>query len=208
MPTPGTEHVQVAATKQLSAGPGRLAPARIRVSGTDIPYAGGRAPTTVDAYDVEGLGAATLIVGYDPSILEATSCVRGSEFDFGLCNMEYDRDDDGTADSVRFNVVSIGGVSSSSDVPLNLVTIVFEGIGGAGARSAIELEVITFTDTDGKPIQSAAENGRVEIGHAPSPTPGPSPTPSGTAGPSPTPGPSHTPSPGDYLAYLPSLSRP
>ena len=78
-------------------------------------------PVTVT--DVQKLGAASVLVGYDPASLKPVACQRGPAFDVGVCNRTYDRNGDGTADAVLFAVLSLNGVSTTDTaVPLANIT--------------------------------------------------------------------------------------
>jgi hypothetical protein len=115
--------------------------------------------------EVQGLGAATVVVGYDPAVLGVAGCQPNPEFDLGLCNPQFDRDADGEPDAVRFNVVSLGGLSAVDDVPLNLADITWAVAGRpeVGTVSTLEVEVLTFDRWDATPITVAAENGQVTV---------------------------------------------
>ena len=78
-------------------------------------------PVTVT--DVQKLGAASVLVGYDPASIKPVACQRGPAFDVSVCNRTYDRDGDGTADAVLFAVLSLNGVSTTGTaVPLANIT--------------------------------------------------------------------------------------
>lgn len=62
------------------------------------PGLGAAFPITVAG--VENLGAASVLVGYDPARLKPVAWQRGPAFDVGARNLAYDRDGDGTADAV------------------------------------------------------------------------------------------------------------
>ena len=114
---------------------------------------------------MQGLGAATVVVGYDPAVLEVAGCRPNPEFDLGLCNPQFDRDEDGEPDAVRFNVVSLEGLSAADDAPLNLADITWAVVGRpeVGTVSTLEVEVLTFDAWDATPIDVSAENGQVTV---------------------------------------------
>ena len=122
----------------------------------------------VEAAQVQNLGAATVVVGYDPAVLTVAGCQRNRAFDVGLCNTTYDRDDDGTPDAVRFNLVSLGGLSTTDGNALRLADIAWRVAASPspGTIIMLEVKVPTFTDTDGFPISVSAENGQVTVGIA------------------------------------------
>ena len=107
-----------------------------------------RTPCTVT--DVQKLGAATVVVGYDPASLKPVACQRGPAFDVGVCNRTYDRDGDGTADAVFFTVLSLNGVSTPTGTAVPLVNITWQAVAAVPDErtTALTVEVRTFTDTD------------------------------------------------------------
>lgn len=121
---------------------------------------------------VSKLGAATVLVTYDSSIVKATTCQRNAAFDVGLCNTTYDYNSDGIADAVLFNVVSLQGVSTG-DTPVTLVNISWEAAAGVqpSAVADLHVEVQTFTDTNGSPMLVAAQDGQITIKAGPTPIP-------------------------------------
>ena len=128
---------------------------------------GGTITLPVETIEVQNLGAATVMVGYDPAVLQVAGCQRNPAFDFGLCNSQFDGDDDGLPDAVRFNVLSLDGLSAGQETPLNLVNITWALVGRPDVEIAITpVEVLTFTDPDGIPIGVSAENGQVTVGTA------------------------------------------
>jgi hypothetical protein len=126
----------------------------------------------VQARSVSKLGAATVLITYDPSILKATTCQRNTAFDVGLCNTAHDSNADGIADAVLFNVVSLQGVTAS-DTPIMLVNISWEAAAGVQAPAATDLrvEVQTFTDTNGSPMAVTAQDGQITLKAGPTPVP-------------------------------------
>ena len=137
----------------------------VRAGSGSIPQDAGTLTLPVEALGVQGLGAATVVVGYDPAVLEVAGCRPNPEFDLGLCNPQFDRDEDGEPDAARFNVVSPGGLSAPDDVPLNLADITWAVVGrpDAGTVAALEIEVLTFDRWDATPISVTTENGQVTV---------------------------------------------
>ena len=119
----------------------------------------------VEAIGVQNLGATTVMVGYDPTLLQAVGCQRNPEFDLGLCNLQFDQDDDGVPDAVCFNVISLNGLSATEEVPLNLTDITWAVVGRPCLKitNTLEVEVLTFTDPYAIPISVSAENGQVTV---------------------------------------------
>jgi hypothetical protein len=119
-------------------------------------------PVTVT--DVQKLGAATVVVGYDPASLKPVACQRGPAFDVGVCNRTYDRDGDGTADAVLFAVLSLNGVSTTGTaVPLANITWQAVAAVQSETTAALTVEVRTFTDTDGRPLAFTTQNGQITL---------------------------------------------
>lgn len=96
------------------------------------------------------LGAATIEVRYDPSVLDATACSAdpNAVFDSALCNPDFDND--GIApDIVRFNVASISGVSGD----VSLADITFQDVGCLpGSTINLDAAISVFADPAGSPI--------------------------------------------------------
>ncbi len=123
---------------------------------------------SVEAAQVQGLGAATVDVIYDSTVLTAAGCQRNPVFNIGLCNMAYDSNRDGTPDTVKFNVVSPDGLSAPDGTPLRLADIAWRVSGSPDPGTTITLEVKTwtFTDTDGVQMSVSPENGQIVFGIA------------------------------------------
>lgn len=140
----------------------------VRAGSGSILQAGSPITLPVEAGQVQDLGAATVVVGYDPAVLTVAGCRRNPAFNVGLCNTDFDRNDDGTPDAVHFNLVSLDGLSAPDGTPLSLVDIgwIVDGSPDPGSAIILEVEVPTFTDTDALPISVSAENGQVMIGIA------------------------------------------
>lgn len=137
----------------------------VRAGSGSILQNGGVVTLPVEAVGVRDLGAATVVVGYDPAVLEVAGCRHNPEFDLGMCNPDFDRDEDGTPDAVRFNVISLEGRSTTDDVPLNLVDVTWAVAGQPDAETVATLgiEVLTFDRWDATPITVAAENGQITV---------------------------------------------
>ncbi len=127
----------------------------------------------IQVTNVQKLGAATVLVTYDPASVKAAACQRNTAFDVGLCNTAYDRNADGTADAVLFNVVSLQGVSAG-ETPVALVNITWQAASGVQppAYADLGVQVQTFADVDANPLAVTAQGGRItiEIGSPPAPT--------------------------------------
>lgn len=119
-------------------------------------------PVTV--IDVQKLGAATVVVGYDPASLKPVACQRGPAFDVGVCNRTYDRNGDGIADAVLFAVLSLNGVSTT-DTAVPLANITWQAVVAVQSETTTDLsvEVRTFTDTDGLLLTYTTQDGRITL---------------------------------------------
>jgi hypothetical protein len=119
-------------------------------------------PITVTS--VQKLGAASVLVGYDPASLKPVACQRGPAFDVGVCNRSYDRDGDGTADAVFFAVLSLNGVSAT-DAAVPLTNITWQAVAAVQDKevTALTVEVRTFTNTDGVPMTYTTQDGQFTL---------------------------------------------
>jgi len=168
-------------------------------------------PLPVQAANVTRLGAATVQIGYDPALLRVTDCQRNPVFDVGLCNTALDRDRDGVADAVLFNVVSLSGISAAGS-PVTLAQITWAAATTAAATAALTVTIETFTDADGIPIPVTAVDGQIVIAAAatspPTATSSPTATPTSTTTPTlfPTSTPTTTPTAVTRKIWLPLIS--
>lgn len=146
----------------------------------------------VEVTEVVGLGAATIVAGFDPMMLTAADCARNPAFDVGLCNIGYDRDGDGVTDAVLFNVISLEGVSTGGGAAVTLVEITWVAGPQAGAgATTVDVAVQTFADTDAQPLAVRSESGQITL----------------TAGSTPTPTPTSVPHSGQNGLYLPFIAE-
>jgi hypothetical protein len=136
-------------------------------------------PITVTS--VQKLGAASILVGYDPASLKPVACQRGPAFDVGVCNRSYDRDGDGTADAVLFAVLSLNGVSAT-DTAVPLANITWQAVAAVQEEkvTVLTVEVRTFTNTDGVPMTYTTQDGQITLLTPPPPTMTPTPTATAT----------------------------
>lgn len=141
-------------------------PAVVAAAGSSL-TSGAPGPSAVFPITVTGvqnLGAATVVVGYDPARLKPVACQRGPAFDVGVCNRSYDRNGDGTADAVLFAVLSLNGVSATgSAVPMANIT--WQAVAAVQNQEAtvLTVEVRTFTNTDGFPITYTTQDGQITL---------------------------------------------
>lgn len=144
------------------------ASAVVRAGSGAILQVGSPITLPLEVIQVQDLGAVTVIVGYDPAVLTVAGCRRNPAFNVGLCNTALDRDADGTPDAVYFNLVSLNGLSALDGEPLSLVEIAWlvDGDPEPGTATSFKVDVTTFADTDGLPMDVSAENGQVTVGIA------------------------------------------
>ncbi len=118
------------------------------------------------------LGAATVLITYDPASVRPAACRRNTAFDVGLCNTAYDHNADGTADAVLFNVVSLQGVSAGA-TPVTLVDITWQATAGVQppAYTDLGVQVETFTDVNATPFAVTTQGGRITIEEGSAPPP-------------------------------------
>lgn len=208
-----TNHLQAS---QLTAGVAMpLGPALVQASGGQIPVNGGSAPLLVLVSGVTELGASTVVIGYDAAVLSPSGCKRSASFDVTLCNTAYDHNKNGVPDSVRFNAVSISGVTIGISQTLTMAEITWSTTQTAtvGGSTVLSVTVDTFTDTEGLPIPVTTQNGVITFGPESTPTPTltatatATHTTTSTASPTPTQTPTLTPTP-PLAIYLPLLRRP
>jgi hypothetical protein len=137
-----------AITTLVRAGSGQVAPG----ASITVPVTADNVPA------VSPLGAATIEVRYDPSVLDATACNvdPGGIFDSGFCNPDYD-DDGVDPDAVRFNATSVLGVSGDA----LLTDITFDAVGQPGHTSVLNVAIFTFADPDGSPVPVTGQDGQI-----------------------------------------------
>ena len=146
----------------VAAGPD--ATATVLAAGGKLVSGSAVANLPIQVINVEKLGAATVLVGFDPALLSATGCQRNASFDVGLCNRSVDRNGDGKADAVLFNVVSLAGMSAGA-APLTLATITWQAVGAVtnDTLTTLGVQVQTFADVSGNPLAHVAQDGAVVV---------------------------------------------
>jgi uncharacterized repeat protein (TIGR01451 family) len=108
------------------------------------------------------LGAATIEVRYDPTVVTAVACSvdPAGLFDSKTCNPYY------KTDTVRFNLASLSGVTGN---PL-LANVTFRAIGSPGGSSVLDVVPQVFVDPSGNPIPVTDQDGQIRITGELSPT--------------------------------------
>ena len=126
--------------------------------------AGATAPVSVTMVitGAHRVGAATILLEYDPQVVRPVSCTRlATELDGGACNAAFDP----VMGLVKFNMLSSGGVTGT----LPVYSIGFEAASGApaGAASGLRLIVEHLADPAGAPLSWHAASGRIVVAAGP-----------------------------------------
>lgn len=120
------------------------------------------------------LGAASLTLHYDPTVVQAVSCDHdpsNRSIGYGECNIAFEDDRNGT-DSVRINLANTTGVSGE----YQLAMLTFQTVGTAGSESPLTIEMRTAADETGAPLDATVTNATVRIQSSGAGTPVPTPT--------------------------------
>jgi hypothetical protein len=154
----------------------------------ELPLGGATRVFAVNVSNVQNLGAATVRVAYDPAQIIPVAYQRNPAFPTGFHNLHFDQNGDGTADTVRFNVISTDGISATAGVQLPMASITWQTTGTAtlAASTILSVTVDTFADARGIAMPVAAQSGVITFVAAPSATPTATPTPTATAAPTAT----------------------
>ncbi|MDQ1300794.1 MAG: hypothetical protein QG637_714, partial [Chloroflexota bacterium] len=105
-------------------------------------------------HDAADLGAATLALRFDPTVLQATSCAVRNDHDLsGGCAI--------LADQVRASLIASAGLTGTQR--LGHVTYTPVGDALVGPSSWLSLTVESFVDTASRPLTSRVRNGLVTI---------------------------------------------
>jgi len=152
------------------------------------------------------LGAAELEIQYDPTVIDATTCVTNpqnvSGLNLVLCNPNFNNDGI-NPDTIFVNAIASSGVSGN----IVLADITFAVIGAAGQQSKLDLILHenAITDAALQVIPATAQDGNITIKGA---QPTATATTSPAATPTPTPTPTATPvTPLSRGAYLPVVRK-
>ena len=158
--------------------------------------------------NVEDVATATINLSYDPSVIVVIAA-ENSNFSSFFPNLNYK--DNGWVKMAAYNFRS--GVSGN----VKFAELTIAPRGSYGQSSKLDIEVVTLSDGDDKPIDAEVKSGFFYIGKKndfqPSPEPSPSPTPTSTPSvedttipASPAPSPSPTPSTNETIPPSPSPS--
>ena len=146
-----------------SAGSGTL----VRIGdGSEPKYVvepGGQVTAPVEVVDAVNLGAATVLLSYDPAVVQAVGCAGppSGVFDGGYCNLEY------ALGVVKFNVVALDGVDGTH----RLYDVTFEAVGGGAGATVTDLTLTVehFADPQGNDLDVDTAGGEIEIVGEPAP---------------------------------------
>ena len=120
---------------------------------------GGSVTLTLETLNIPdpGLGAFTIDVSYDPSIIEPTAFAPGPGFDSLVCNPAH------TSDTVRCTGVRAGAGAVGD---LALADLTFEVDAGAvlGSQSPLAVAVVTLANVDGQAIGADTKDGAITVG--------------------------------------------
>jgi hypothetical protein len=151
------------------------------------------------------LGASTLSIVYNNSIVSAVGCTPDPILELPLCNENYGPSE------VRFTGVSPYGVSGT----IQIGTVSFLATGEPGRTTTLDITPMVWVDVNQQRLPSVEDipdvDGSINI-RQPLPTPTPTPTPTPvppTATPLPTVTPTSTPTvtPTPALNFLPTILR-
>jgi hypothetical protein len=128
--------------------------ATVRIgSGTCIP--GGDCTVPLDALDVPapGLGAFTVDIVYDSSLLPRGANCTGSPMDMCQCVLNY------APNTVRCTGISAAGQQGN----VRLANLTFQCVPGMppGECDPLHVSVVTFADPNGQPIPNQAQDGEI-----------------------------------------------
>lgn len=175
----------------------------------ELPLGGATRVFPVNVSNVQNLGAVTVRVAYDPMQIIPVAYQRNPAFPTGFHNLHFDQNGDGTADTVRFNVISTDGISVTAGVQLPMASITWQTTGTAtlAASTILSVTVDTFANAQGIAMPVSAQSGVITFVAAPSATPTATPTPTATAAPTATVTPQPTVADRSSI-YLPSINAP
>lgn len=201
-------------------------PALVAAGSGLLPLGGISVTVPVSVSNVVDLGAVTVEIGYDNRVIAPVLCrVNRAVFTTGICNLAYDSDSNGAPDAVRFALLTVSSVTAPANAPVPMVEISWIATATAtvGQSTPLRVTVLNFANSSGEAsIPFTQNDGRIELGAAPTSTPtpthtptltptstptatsSPTPTPTPTATSTPTPTPSPTPSP--TLTPTPTLT--
>lgn len=139
--------------------------------------------------DAQDVGAATIAIDFDPSVVDLVSCTVLTRFDGGFCNANH------SPSRMEVNLIDESGFRGEAP----LVDLFFRPVSSAQPNQRTELVISAdnFADRQGVALPLLYKNGSITImdPNGPTLTPTPSPTPTGTPIPTNTSPPTITPTP-------------
>jgi len=132
----------------------------IRISSGSV-ESGGQVDVAIEVttlHSEKGLGDVAVNVTYDPAVVTPLSCQDDPNVQFyqSLCNIE----EPGIISLNAFNALNSSGTMQA---PILLARIAFQALGGASQRSALKLQVTTFTDPIGSSLNVVPTSGEITL---------------------------------------------
>lgn len=135
------------------AGSSAVATAQVRVGSGETPTytvaPGGERTITVEVVGAADLGAATLLLAYDPALVQVVNCTAQppANADLALCNPSF------SPGVVRFSLLAAEGVSGSFPA----FDLTLRAVGATGSTAQLALTAPQFADVNGVevPVQVA-----------------------------------------------------
>jgi len=154
---PASSALQPHAMGDASADSGTL----VRIGdGSEPKYVvepGNQVTVPVEVVDAVNLGAATVLLSYDPAVVQAIGCAGppGDVFDGGYCNLDY------ALGAVKFTAIALDGADGTH----RLYDITFEAVGGGtgAGQTDLTLTVEHFADPQGNDLDVDTAGGEIEI---------------------------------------------
>jgi hypothetical protein len=131
--------------------------------------------TVDDVTNEQGLGGYTLVMEYDPSVVEARAIndtgYIGITENAAFCPSSAIENDEGRLAHFCFTVPLLQNPGPRPEEPQAMVRVTLEPVGEG--QTTLDIRETTIIDPDGNTIESTTRNARVVVGEpgAPSPTP-------------------------------------
>lgn len=125
--------------------------------GSAVVVPGGAAVVPLDLFNVTDLGTATVIIGFDPAVVQALEVINGE-----VPSSALEANLDNQAGSVRLVVVT-GDVPGASGDFL-LASLRLEAVGAVGDASILSVTVEQLADTAGEAITPELLDGSFQVG--------------------------------------------